>query len=171
MTARVVSGIFASRREAEAVRSHLLEHGLPREQVDVVERVRADDDSRESAEADRVLKDVLIDSAVGTLVGTALGALGEAALVAANLTLFAASPFVAPVAMLGWGAAIGAVIGGAIGAGGMKKDGKFSALVLHAIRSGHVTLIAHTRTDEENQLASRVIGPSVIERSEQRSVA
>jgi len=169
MNSQVVSGIYASRLEAETVRSHLLERGLPHEQVDVVERVRADDNNRVLAGADGVLKDVLIDTATGTVVGTGLGALGEAALVAANVTLFTASPFIAPVAMLGWGAAVGGIIGGAIGAGGVKKNGKLSSLVLHVIRSGHVTLIAHTRTAEENMLASSVIGPSIVERSEQRA--
>lgn len=166
---RTVSGVYASRLEAETVRSHLLERGLPREQVDVVERVRADDNNRVLADADGVLKDVLIDTAAGALVGTGLGALGEAALAAANVILFTTSPLIAPVAMLGWGAAAGAIIGGALGAGGVNKNGKLSSLVLHVIRSGHVTLVARTRTAEESEMASDVIGPSVVERTEQRA--
>lgn len=169
MNSRVVSGIYASRLEAETVRSHLLEQGLPREQVDVVERVRADDNNRELAAADGVLKDVLIDSAAGAIVGIGIGALAEVALAAANVTLFTTSQLIAPMAMLGWGAGLGGIIGATIGATGVKKNGKLADLVLHAIRSGHVTLIAHTRTADENKLASGLIGASMVERSEQRS--
>lgn len=43
MTEQVLAGIYASRPEAERVRRHLQEGGLPRERIQVVERVRADD--------------------------------------------------------------------------------------------------------------------------------
>lgn len=170
MNARVVSGIYASRLEAETVRSHLLQHGLPDDQVDVVERVRADDNNRELASADGVLKDVLINGAAGAIVGLGIGALAEVALAAADVTLFTTSPLVAPMAMLGWGVSLGAIIGGIAGVTGARKSGRLADIVLHAIRSGHVTLIAHTRTVEENRLASSLIGASIVERSEQRSL-
>ena len=169
MSPQVVSGIYASRFEAESVRSHLLEVGLPCEQIEVVERVRADDHSSALSDSDGVLKEVLIDGAVGTVVGTGLGAIGEAVLAAANITLFTTSPFVAPLAMLGWGASVGGLIGAAIGAGGVKKKGRLSDILLYAIRSGHVTLIAHTRSEQETRLASGVMGASMVGRSEQRS--
>lgn len=171
MNSQVVSGIYASRIEAETVRDHLLEHGLPLAQVDVVQRVRADDNNRPLAEADNVLKNMLIDCTVGAVVGTGIFALGEAALAVANVTLFTASPLVAPLAMLGWGASLGAVVGATFGYSGVKKNGRLSDVVLHAIRSGHVTVIARTRTEEESKLASGVIGPSIVERSEHRAVA
>lgn len=169
MNTQVVSGVYASRPEAEAVRSHLLKAGLPRERIKVVERVRADDHNAELADADGVLKEVLIDGTAGTVLGTGLGALGEAVLAAANITLFTASPFIAPLAMIGWGAAVGGVIGAAIGAGGTKLHGRLSDIVLYAIRRGHVTLIAQTQSEQERQLASRVMGPYMVAQSEQRS--
>lgn len=169
MSTQVVSGVYASRLEAETVRGHLLEGGLPRERIEVVERVRADDHNTALADADSVLKQVLIDGTAGTVVGTGLGALGEAALMAADIALFTASPFVAPLAMLGWGAAVGGVIGAVIGAGGATKHGRLSDVVLYAIRRGHVTLIAHTQSEQETRLASSVMGPSMVEPSEQRS--
>lgn len=167
----IVSGIYASRAEAEKVRSQLIEQGLPRQQVKVVERARADDSNAKLADDDAVLKEVLVDGTVGTLVGTGLGALAQIALVAGSVTLFVASPLVAPLAMLGWGAVLGGVLGAAAGAneGAAKHDGKFADLVHHAIRSGHVTLIAETQTPEEKQLAGAVIGDSLTERSEQRA--
>lgn len=171
MSPQVVSGVYASRPEAETVRSHLLEAGLPSDRIKVVERVRADDHSPELSDADRVLKNVLIDGTAGTVVGTGIGALGEAALVAANITFFTASPLVAPLAMLGWGAAVGGVIGAVmgIGASGEKMSGWLSDIVLYAIRHGHVTVIAQTQSEPERQLASNVMGASMVEQSEQRS--
>jgi len=168
----IVSGIYASRAEAETVRSRLVERGLPRPQVKVVERARADDNNSKLATDDKVLKNVLIDGALGTAVGTGLGALGEVALVAANVTLFAASPLVAPLAMLGWGAALGGIVGATVGAKKrVEKTGKFADLVLDAIRSGHVTLIAETRTTAEKKLACDVIGNSVVDQGERRRSA
>jgi hypothetical protein len=171
MNSQVVSGIYASRSEAETVRDHLLEHGLPPAQVDVVQRIRADDNNRPLAEADSVLKDMLIYAAIGAVVGTGIFALAEAALALANLTLFTASPLVAPLAMIGWGFSLGAIIGAIFGYNGAMKKGRLSDVMLHAIRSGHVTVIARARTEEESKLASGIIGPSIVERSEHRAMA
>ncbi|HJV94160.1 MAG TPA: hypothetical protein VJ572_11810, partial [Azonexus sp.] len=166
----IVSGVYASRAEAETVRAHLIEQGLPRKQVKVVERVRAEDDNRKLAD-DEVLKEVLVDGTIGTLVGTGLGALGQVALVAANVTLFVASPLTAPLAMLGWGAVLGGVVGAAAGAnkGAKKREGKFADFVHYAIRSGHVTLIAETLSLEERKLAAKIIGDSVTIHDNQRA--
>lgn len=167
----IVSGVYASRAEAETVRAHLIEQGLPRKQVKVVERVRAEDDNRKLADDDEVLKEVLVDGTIGTLVGTGLGALGQVALVAANVTLFVASPLTAPLAMLGWGAVLGGVVGAAAGAnkGAKKREGKFADFVHYAIRSGHVTLIAETLSLEERKLATKIIGDSVTIHDDQRA--
>jgi hypothetical protein len=54
---------------------------------------------------------VIIDGAIGTAVGAGLGALGEAALAAANVSLFVASPIIGTLTMMGWGAALGAIMG------------------------------------------------------------
>lgn len=167
----IVSGVYASRAEAETVRGKLIEQGLPRKQIKVVERVRAEDDNPKLADDDQVLKEVLVDGTLGTLVGTGLGALGQVALVAANVTLFVASPLTAPLAMLGWGAVLGGVVGAALGAnkGAKQHEGKFADFVHYAIRSGHVTLIAETLTPEQKTLASKVIGDSVTVHNEQRA--
>lgn len=166
----MVRGIYASRAEAETVRSHLLAHGLPAERVDVVERVRADDNNRQLAAADGVLKDVLIDATIGAVVGTVIGALAQVAVVVADFSLLTAR-FVAPLAMIGWGTALGAIVGGAHGATGARKQGTLADIVTHAIRRKHVTLLAHTRTDEEARLASSLIGASAVQGGEQRSAS
>jgi hypothetical protein len=110
-----------------------------------------------------VLKNVLVDGAVGTAIGTGIGALGELALVAANVTLFVASPLVAPLMMLGWGASNGAIVGAAKGATAdvKQKDGKFSDLIQDAIMNGQFVLVATTRTEQETVIAREVIKASV----------
>ena len=167
----IVSGLYSSRAEAETARSHLLENGLQNDQVTIVERIRADDNNRKLATDDQVLKEVLVDGVVGTVVGTGIGALAELALVAANLTLFTTSPFLAPLTMLGWGASMGAIFGAAAGSNGVMKRGWFADFMLYAIRSGHVTLVANTRSEAEQSLARGVIGDDLAERSEQRAAA
>lgn len=166
---QALTGIYASRREAESVRSRLLESGLPHDRVEIVERVRADDRNPVLSDADEVLKNVLIEGLAGTLLGSGIGAIGEAALAAANVTLFTTSPFVAPLAMIGWGAAVGALIGAAMGAGGAKKVGRLSDVVLYAIRRGHVTLVARPRSDAEDGLVSAAMGASMVSSGERRS--
>ncbi len=160
----IVSGIYTSRVEAGAVRDQLVERGLPRGQMNIVENAQIDGNSK-MADDNNTLKDVVIDGTVGAAVGTVIGGLGEVALVAANVTLFVASPLVAPLFMLGWGAFIGGFIGAAVGAEKPeeKKDGKLSELVLDAIRSGHVVLIVHAWTAAEVALVREVIGDSVAQ--------
>ena len=160
----IVSGIYTSRAEAGGGRDRLLEKGLPRELMNIVEAAPATGNGK-MAEDDGVLKDVLIDGAVGAAVGTGIGVLAEVALIAANVTLFVASPLIAPLAMLGWGASLGGLVGAAVGADVPegKKDGRFSDLVLDAIRSGHVVLVAHPRTATEVLMVRGVIGDSLIQ--------
>jgi len=67
-------------------------------------------------------------------------------------------------AFTSWGAALGGLVGAAVGAEKPeeKKEGKFSDLVLDAIRSGHVVLVAQTRTEAETTRGSDIVGDSVV---------
>ena len=113
------------------------------------------------------LKDVVLDGAIGGGIGSGIAALAEVALVAANVTLFIASPLIAPLAMLGWGAGLGAIVGAAAGTANdsskntEKKDGKFAELITDAISSGQVVLVAETRTALETAMAREVIQASI----------
>jgi len=113
------------------------------------------------------LTDVVVDVAVGAAVGTVIGGLGEVALVAANVTLFVASPLIAPLFMLGWGAFIGGLVGAAAGAEKPddKKGGKRSDRVPDAIRAGHVVLIAPTTTAAETTLVRALVGDSLVKQN------
>ena len=158
----IVSGIYMSRTEAEVVCNRLESRGIPRIQISLVAAGDVAGNAK-MADDNEALKDVLVDGGIGTLVGTGLGGLAEVALIAANVTLFVASPLVAPLAMLGWGAALGALVGGAVGANKPehRKDGKLSELVLDAIKQGHVVVVVNTRTEGEMSLARNVIGESL----------
>ncbi len=106
-----VSGFFAYRQEAESTFLKLIEQGLPYARLQIFEA-----DAETQTESNAVLKDVLVDGAIGTAVGAGIGASTELALVAASVTIFVASPLVAPLAMLGWGASLGGFIGATTGA-------------------------------------------------------
>lgn len=162
----IVSGIYTSRAEADAVRDRLVDRGLPSGRINIVENAGIDGNGKMAAD-NETLKDVVVDGAVGAAVGTLIGGLGEVALVAANVTLFVASPLIAPLFMLGWGAFIGGFVGAVAGAEKPpeKKGGKLSDLVLDAIRSGHVVLIARTTTATETTLVRELVGDSLAQQS------
>lgn len=170
----IVTGIYTSRAEAESVRDRLVGQGLPVDRIDIVENAGIDGNSKMAADNETV-KDALVDGAVGAAVGTVVGGLGHVALVAANVTLFVASPVIAPLAMLGWGAFIGGFVGAAAGVEkpekgpekepDEKKEGKLSELVLDVIRSGHVALIVRTTTAAETTLVRAVVGDSLAQQS------
>ena len=158
-----VSGFFAHRDEAETALSSLVAKGLPRDRLQIFAADSELPVSTEEKKSDGVLQDVLVDGAIGTVVGTGLGALGEVALVVANVSLFVASPLIAPLMMLGWGASLGALIGAAAGAtkGAGNKHGWFSDLIRDAIASGQVVLVADTRSEQETASAREVLRASV----------
>ena len=164
-----VSSFFAHREEADAALASLLARGLPRERLHVFAADASTPAPVPAGDSNQVLKSVLVDGAIGTAIGTAVGGLGELALVAAGVSLFVASPLIAPLAMLGWGASLGGFIGAVAGASGKKGDtpatreGKFSELVDDAILSGQVVLLADTRTEAETAIAKDVLQAAVGE--------
>lgn len=152
-----VSGFFAHRDEADNALEALADRGLPRDRMQIFKHEEAP--ALDKAGSNAVLKNMAVDGAIGTAVGTSLGALAEFALVAANVSLFVASPLLAPLVMLGWGASLGATVGAMVGAG--KKDGPLSALVTDAIASGQVVLVALTLSESETAIARGVIQAAV----------
>jgi len=166
-----VSGFFADAAQAEQALARLAQQGLPRARLHLFEADAASPVAAAPIKSNAVLKDMLVDGAIGTAVGTGVGALAQIALVAANVSLFIASPLVAPLVMLGWGASLGGLMGAAAGAGSMstnpdekkplEKEGKFSALISDAISSGQVVLVAETRSERETALAREVIQAAV----------
>ncbi|SFX80075.1 hypothetical protein [Marinospirillum alkaliphilum] len=168
-----VSGFFAQREEAESTLATLVSQGLPRVQMKIFVTGSTSSSPAEEVKSDGALQDMLVDGAIGTAVGTGVGALGSVALAATSLTLFVASPVVAPLMLLGWGASIGGLIGVAAGAtaGEGNKKGWFSDLVADAIANGHVVLVVETRNEQEAITARTVIQASVGEYKEAQAMA
>lgn len=157
-----VSGFFVKREEADIALAKLLARGQPQASMSIYENTTSAPSPAPNANSNGALKGLLVDGAIGTAVGTGLGALGELALVAANVTLFVASPLIAPLVMLGWGASLGAVVGAVAGAvNSPKKDGKLADLVGDAIRGGQVVLVIKTTSPAETKTATDVIQEAV----------
>lgn len=154
-----VSGFFANRAGADSALDQLVSLGLPRDRLRLFDTESTARPKVPHAGSDEVLNDMVINGAIGTVVGTGVGALAQIALVATSLSLFVASPLIAPLAMLGWGASLGGLIGAATGAG--TKQGSFVALVSDAITSGQVVLVAETLTTRETEIAREVIQAAV----------
>jgi hypothetical protein len=153
-----VSGFFVKREEAEIARTALMQRGIPEQQLALYANDQAELKPPVPIDSTDALKNILVDSAIGTAVGTAIGALGEIALVAASVTLFVASPLIAPLAMLGWGAGLGAVVGAVAGSTRINHErGKLSDLVTDAVQSGQVVLVATTDSEQQTEIAIDVI--------------
>ena len=159
-----VSGFFAFTQQAESVQTWLVKRGLPPERVHLFEAGKAGPAAATSAGGDAALEDALVDSAVGTAVGVGVGGLADVALVAANVSLFIASPMIAPLVLLGWSAGLGGLIGAMTSSGGTEpagepagRDGRFATLIADAIASGQVVLVAETLSEQETVIARQII--------------
>jgi hypothetical protein len=157
-----VSGFFVKRDEAQMALSKLHDQGIPPDQLRIYDNEAAAREPAPDANSNTQLKSMVVDGAVGAAVGAGVGVLAEVALVIANVSLFIASPLVAPLAMLGWGASLGGVIGAVVGSESVdKKDGKFADLVQDAIMNGQVVLVVQTRSEQETAIAQEVIKEAV----------
>ena len=159
-----LSGFFAHLPQAEQVVSKLIANGIPRERIHLFDK-----NSVESGQAainrtatdsdDKVLKDVVVDGAIGAVVGTGIGALVEVGLIMANVTLFVASPLIAPLVLLGWGASLGGIVGASAGAG--EKIKPLSDLVHDAIVAGQIVVVAETTSEAETKIAGEIFQAAI----------
>lgn len=175
VSTHTVSAIYPDHLAAESTRNRLLAVGIANADISIL-----NESSQLFVEegSDEVLKDMLVDGAIGTAIGAGAGALGTVMLWASSVTLFVASPVVAPLVMMGWFASIGGLAGAAAGAaatdtpGGevSRKEGVFSELVRDAIKSGNVVLMVRTHSDSERARAKALIGDSLLGRTTPVSV-
>lgn len=158
-----VSGIFSRREDADKAYASLVVRGLPRARLQIFETDTSLPSTSQQTKSNEVLKDMVVDGAIGTAVGSGIGALAGVALVAANVTLFIASPVVATLALLGWGASLGGMVGATVGSAESStiKSGMLSDLIKDAIESGQVVLVAETLTKQETDNARDVMKISV----------
>jgi hypothetical protein len=149
-----ISGFFTHNDQADIAYTKLVAQGIPRTRMQIFDS-HTDLTSHKSTEgSNEVLKEVLVDGAVGTAVGLTIGGLAQVALVATNVTLFVASPVIAPLVMMGWGAGIGGILGASAGAAVKAKP--LSELVTDAIKAGQIALVVETNSEEETSAAQAV---------------
>lgn len=157
-----ISGFFSHRDQAETAYAQLLKQGIAAAQLTL-----RDTDSTPPAIASRagnqssnaVLKSVLMSTAIGVAIGSVAGIIVEVALIAANINLFVASPLIAPLVLIGWGASIGGFIGAATGA--MKKNRPLTQLVQEAILTGQIALVVDTHSRQQTLAAKTVMDAAV----------
>jgi hypothetical protein len=160
-----VAGFFCEPEQALSAQSDLIELGVLRGQSQIFQRDSGawvpEAEKRQQAGSTSALKDMLVDGAIGGAVGAGLGALTEVALVAANVSLFVASPLLAPLVLLGWGATVGGTIGALVGAG--NKEAPLSALIRDAVSNGQVVLLVETRSAQERDMVRESMKAAVGE--------
>lgn len=154
-----VSGFFAHRDQAEKAVSDLVVAGLPLTRVHLFDKDSMPPAHTASEGSDTVLKDIVVDGAIGTAVGTGIGALLTVGMVAANVTLFVASPIIGPLVMLGWGASLGGLVGASVGAA--QKARPLSDMVHDAVTSGGLVVVAETLSSEETESAANIFKAAV----------
>lgn len=155
-----VSGFFSQRSTAEQALAQLIQRGLLSEQLQIVATgSNAPPAPAPQARSNKVLKDMLIDIAIGTGIGIGIGALIAVALIVSEVSLFYASPLLAPFALTGMGGFIGGFLGSVIGASASagQHHGRVAKLVEKAITHGDVVLVAQTHNAEETSMAREVI--------------
>lgn len=163
-----VSGFFAHDDQAYDVQQQLLARNIPASRIHVLDKTTPHPPHRVKEDSHGVLKDMVVDGAIGTAVGTGVGVLTQIALVTANVSLFVASPLVAPLAMIGWGAGLGGFLGAAVGA--TKKPKPFIDLVKDAIENDQYVLIVETVSEEETKIAQTLIKDAVGDYEDVRKV-
>jgi hypothetical protein len=169
-----VSGFFAQRDHAQHTYDELVALGIAPVRVVMYHSDTPASDPAPVADSNAVLEHVVVDAGIGTVAGTVLGGLAEIALVAANVSLFIASPLIAPLVMLGWGASLGGLIGAAKAVMDKPKSqppGRFNDLVRDAISAGQVVLVVQTDTDDETALARKTMQAAVGDFSDTAAAA
>ena len=159
-----VSPSFALRETAEHTLLQLRQRGLSREQLKILiagEHVPLSLPTRVKSRA--VRNAMLMDGAIGALIGAVLGVLVQAALVITDMGLLAASPLLAPIMLVGWGAFLGAFLGAMAGVASVSPgtlEGRRSPLTHREIETGSTVLLANTRSAEETAMAREVLTAS-----------
>jgi hypothetical protein len=159
-------GFFPHKDKADSTLASLIERGIPVAQLQIfADDAYAPPAPAPQTQSNSVLKDMLVDGAIGTAVGTGVGGIFTAGLVVANVSLFIASPLVAPLMLLGWGASLGGLFGAVVGASTEAGDnqGRFADLMQDAIKAGDVVLLAETHSEEQTAIAREVIDAAVGE--------
>lgn len=149
----LVSGVFPRRAQADNAKKLLLEFGLSRERVHVLDHGAIAAMKLPRAK-ERSLKHLMQRGAIGGLLGLLVSALVAIAMTKTDAGLFSGTPLV----LLGWGAVLGGLFGSIIGASPhiRGKDRPFG----YILPPGNVVLLAETRSVRESLRAHDIIEAS-----------
>lgn len=161
-----LAGIYADREAAEKAREAFLGAGFDADEVRLVspEKASEDDDSVSrdiEPESGGTRDQIVKDTAVGTAAGGGIGAVGAGAIGLMAPALFAAAPVVAPLIVMGYGAAIGGM-GGAITGLHIEKT-RLASIVQDALKGGFFVVLVHSRDKEAYGKAREVMETTVVE--------
>jgi hypothetical protein len=161
-----VSGFFPHRDKAESTLATLLEHGIPSAQLEIfVDAGQVPPAPTPQKQSNAALQELLVDGAIGTAVGSGLGGLATLGMAAANVSLFIASPLLAPLILLCGGASLGAFVGALLGASSTTDEhpGRFADLIQAAIKAGDVVLVVETYSAKQTAIARDLMAAAVGE--------
>ena len=154
-----VAGIFATLKDAYVARKVLFKCGVMPENINIIVPDDGQIDKKIELAGDDLARQVINEAFIGGAIGSGVGAAGAVALAAVSITLFAASPILAPLAMMGFGAAVGANIG-AVNAIGIRED-QFADMIRDVTNVGRYVLIVHAASDNEHLLAHATLAELV----------
>lgn len=154
-----LTGFFVKQEEAQAACAELIHRGIPAQQLRLYLNDPEDQTPTTSGDSQQVLTNFLVDRDMSASSGWAGGAEGDIPLGGTQVTLFVASPLIAPLAMLGWCPSLSAAVSGAIRFN--KKDGRLAELVSDAIQSGQAALMVSTCSEAQTSVAIEVIQSAV----------
>ncbi|WP_207884562.1 hypothetical protein [Pseudomonas sp. 30_B] len=149
-----VSGVFARQVQAESARQRLIGQGIAAERLRILAAEALPPMTR-SRRVRRSLWQMLTSGAIGMLFGLAVSTLTALALTQPDGSLFSGTPLV----MLGWGSALGALLGGMVGASA--DAGQIDKAFSYAIAHGEVVLLVETHSARETLLARDTIEASL----------
>ena len=154
-----VSASFAQRAAADRVLSKLLKRGLSREQLQILDASEHTPLGLAARLKSRSARNAMLTyGAIGAVVGGVLGALAQAALVISDMGLLTASPSLAPIMLMGWGAFLGALLGALIGLAAVVPWRP--SLTPEEIAAGGSVLLANTRSAEQTSMVREVLTAS-----------
>ena len=134
-----LSHAFDSRRRAERAAARLRAHGLAPQGVRVLAAPRPPTDSSE------VLKDILVNGAIGAIAGAGMTAVAGLFLLCDDPITWQRIPLWLAQAILCWGAALGGLVGGAAGAGergDYRERGRLARLMRRVVYPPRFILVA-----------------------------
>jgi hypothetical protein len=161
-----VSGFFPHYDKADSTLATLLEHGIPSAQLQIfVAAGQVPPAPTPQKHSIAALQELLVDGAIGTAVGSGLGGLATLGMAAANVSLFIASPLLAPLILLCGGASLGAFVGALLGASSTTDEhpGRFADLIQAAIKAGDVVLVVETYSAKQTAIARDLMAAAVGE--------